>query len=315
MALFGLAWARSEPACATTWRSFRSDNCYSRLSGSRGHRRPAAPIRCAHGWPRCPWHARAGNFGRPSCAPCTSTARPRKQFPTCGFPQQARLRIRRRSQDRVTVADVGRLPVGFCQPLHLLYCCPRDTDNATALIVTSAELALDLRRQSGLLRGVAGPGHSAADRLPLGARSDHTRVGLLPTPRTIVFRAERYQPTDVNHRLLRPRSPSPPCSSSIIRLLNKARAASTSRAGVIDARCQAAPTKPSGATSRRANPLDLDGDRERAPAPRPVDDYLPGLVDATQLRLLACHCPPGEGRARHHESRLGDAAVPSPPSS
>ena len=55
---------------------------------------------------------------------------------------------------RFTVADV--LGSRFiCKPLHLLDCCV-ETDNATAIIVTSAERARDLRHPPALIRAVAG---------------------------------------------------------------------------------------------------------------------------------------------------------------
>jgi acetyl-CoA acetyltransferase len=43
----------------------------------------------------------------------------------------------------------------ICKPLHLLDCCV-ETDNATAIVVTSAERARDLRHTPALIRGVAG---------------------------------------------------------------------------------------------------------------------------------------------------------------
>jgi acetyl-CoA acetyltransferase len=57
-------------------------------------------------------------------------------------------------KDRVTVADVVASR-WICKPLHLLDCC-LETDNATALIVTSAERARDLRRKPVYIMGVAG---------------------------------------------------------------------------------------------------------------------------------------------------------------
>ena len=55
---------------------------------------------------------------------------------------------------RYTVEDV--LSSRFiCKPLHLLDCCV-ETDNATAIIVTDAERARDLRHTPALIRGVAG---------------------------------------------------------------------------------------------------------------------------------------------------------------
>ena len=55
---------------------------------------------------------------------------------------------------RYTVQDV--LASRFiCKPLHLLDCCV-ETDNATAIIVTGADRARDLRHAPALIRGVAG---------------------------------------------------------------------------------------------------------------------------------------------------------------
>ncbi len=55
---------------------------------------------------------------------------------------------------RVTVADVVNSRV-ICKPLHLLDCCV-ETDNATAIIVTRAERAKDLKHHPVLIRAVAG---------------------------------------------------------------------------------------------------------------------------------------------------------------
>src|SRR6266403_3528250 len=57
-------------------------------------------------------------------------------------------------KERVTVQDV----LGsrwICKPLHLLDCCV-ETDNATCVIVTSAERARDLKQPLVLIRGVVG---------------------------------------------------------------------------------------------------------------------------------------------------------------
>src|SRR5258708_16959625 len=43
----------------------------------------------------------------------------------------------------------------ICKPLHLLDCCV-ETDNANAIIVTSAERARDCRHPLVLIRGVVG---------------------------------------------------------------------------------------------------------------------------------------------------------------
>jgi acetyl-CoA acetyltransferase len=55
---------------------------------------------------------------------------------------------------RVTVADVLASRI-ICKPLHLLDCCV-ETDNATAIVVTSAARAKDCRHPLVLIRAVAG---------------------------------------------------------------------------------------------------------------------------------------------------------------
>lgn len=57
-------------------------------------------------------------------------------------------------KQRVTVEDVLASRI-ICKPLHLLDCC-LETDNATAIIVTSADRARDLRHTPALIRGVVG---------------------------------------------------------------------------------------------------------------------------------------------------------------
>ena len=55
---------------------------------------------------------------------------------------------------RVTVEDVLASRI-ICKPLHLLDCCV-ETDNATAIIVTSAERAKDLKHPRAMIRAIAG---------------------------------------------------------------------------------------------------------------------------------------------------------------
>src|SRR5215472_19020880 len=55
---------------------------------------------------------------------------------------------------RVTVEEVLASRI-ICKPLHLLDCCV-ETDNATAIIVTSADRSRDLKHTPALIRGVAG---------------------------------------------------------------------------------------------------------------------------------------------------------------
>jgi acetyl-CoA acetyltransferase len=55
---------------------------------------------------------------------------------------------------RYTVDDVLSSRI-ICKPLHLLDCCV-ETDNATAIIVTRADRAKDMRHTPALIRGIAG---------------------------------------------------------------------------------------------------------------------------------------------------------------
>lgn len=57
-------------------------------------------------------------------------------------------------KNRVTVDDVLNSRI-ICKPLHLLDCCV-ETDNATCIIVTSAERAKDMRQHPVLIRSVVG---------------------------------------------------------------------------------------------------------------------------------------------------------------
>lgn len=57
-------------------------------------------------------------------------------------------------KDRVTVEDVLNSRI-ICKPLHLLDCCV-ETDNGTAIVITSADRAKDCRHTPALIRGVVG---------------------------------------------------------------------------------------------------------------------------------------------------------------
>ncbi|ETW94410.1 MAG: hypothetical protein ETSY1_35000 [Candidatus Entotheonella factor] len=57
-------------------------------------------------------------------------------------------------KNRVTVEDVLNSRI-ICKPLHLLDCCV-ETDNATCIIVTTAERAKDMRQHPVLIRSVVG---------------------------------------------------------------------------------------------------------------------------------------------------------------
>jgi acetyl-CoA acetyltransferase len=57
-------------------------------------------------------------------------------------------------KERVTVADVLASRI-ICKPLHLLDCCV-ETDNGTAIVVTSAARARDCKHTPALIQGVVG---------------------------------------------------------------------------------------------------------------------------------------------------------------
>ena len=57
-------------------------------------------------------------------------------------------------KQRYTVADVLASRI-ICKPLHLLDCCV-ETDNATAIIITRADRARDMRHPRTLIRAIAG---------------------------------------------------------------------------------------------------------------------------------------------------------------
>ena len=209
-------------------------------------------------------------------------------------------------KERVTVDDV----VGsrwICKPLHLLDCC-LETDNATALIVTSAERARDLRRKPVYIMGVAGRVNKPRTDFHW-AHGPITRVAGYYA-KDIVFGQAGIKPDDVNvtgcydaftfttmlqleeYGFCKKGEGGQYVSSGIIELGGK-RPNNTSRRPPL----------------RGLHPRHVDGDRERAPAPRPGGRLLPRLGGRqAHLRLLARQVPPGEGRARHHEPRLGDAA-------
>src|SRR5262249_59203241 len=67
-------------------------------------------------------------------------------------------------KERVSVPDVISSR-WICKPLHLLDCCV-ETDNATCVIVTSAERARDLRQKPAYVMGVAGRVNQPPTDLP-----------------------------------------------------------------------------------------------------------------------------------------------------
>ncbi len=97
-------------------------------------------------------------------------------------------------KERVTVQDV----LGsrwICKPLHLLDCCV-ETDNATCVIVTSAERARDLKQKPAYIMGVAG-------RVSKARTDFHWATGPITRvagyyAKDIVFGQAGIKPEDVN---------------------------------------------------------------------------------------------------------------------
>ena len=156
-ALVGLAMGAIESGMCNTVAIFRSMNGYSdfRIGGTGA--RAAQPVRGLD-LAQVPFGMRSAgqNF-----AP--TFMRHMYEYGTTSE-QVARVRVAHSQhasqnpkallKDRVTVQDV----VGsrwICKPLHLLDCCV-ETDNATAIIVTSADRARDARHPRVLIRAVAG---------------------------------------------------------------------------------------------------------------------------------------------------------------
>ena len=73
---------------------------------------------------------------------------------------------------RVTVDDVMNSRWIIRPVAHLLDCC-LETDNATCVIVTSAERARDLKHKPIYIKGVQGRGTKPGRRFPLPARAHH----------------------------------------------------------------------------------------------------------------------------------------------
>src|SRR2546422_9443770 len=166
-ALVGLAMGAIESGMCKTVAIFRSMNGYSdfRIGGTGA--RAAQPVRGLD-LAQVPFGMRsAGQAFAPTFM------RHMYEYGTTSE-QVARVRVahsKHASQnpkallkERVTVEDV----VGsrwICKPLHLLDCCV-ETDNATCVIVTSAERARDLKQKPAYIMGVAGRVHKPRPDLP-----------------------------------------------------------------------------------------------------------------------------------------------------
>ena len=97
-------------------------------------------------------------------------------------------------KQRVTVEDVINSRM-ICKPLHLLDCCV-ETDNATAIIVTSIERAKDMRQIPALIRGVVGRVSKPRADLYYEAGPISTVAGYYASPR--LWRNSGLGPEDVD---------------------------------------------------------------------------------------------------------------------
>ena len=97
-------------------------------------------------------------------------------------------------KQRVTVEDVINSRM-ICKPLHLLDCCV-ETDNATAIIVTSIERAKDMRQIPALIRGVVGRVSKPRADLYYEAGPISTVAGYYASPR--LWRNAGLGPEDVD---------------------------------------------------------------------------------------------------------------------
>jgi acetyl-CoA acetyltransferase len=156
-ALIGIAIGVIEAGMCSTVAIFRSMNGYSRVRIGGTGPRAAAPVSGdalhtrTYGWQS------AGQSFAPSFL--------RHMYDYGTTPEQvAAVKVAHAKHasnnpkalypERVTVEDVVSSRM-ICTPLHLLDCCV-ETDNATAIIVTRAERAKDLRRRPALIRSVVG---------------------------------------------------------------------------------------------------------------------------------------------------------------
>lgn len=156
-ALIGIAIGVIEAGMCHTVAVFRAMNGYSQTRIGGTGERALAPIRGdeLHTRPYG-WHSPAQRF---------SLAFMRHMYDYGTTPEQvAMVKVihsehasnnpKAYYRERVTVEDVLRSRF-IVKPLHLLDCCV-ETDNATALIVTSAERARDCRHTPALIQSVVG---------------------------------------------------------------------------------------------------------------------------------------------------------------
>ena len=135
-------------------------------------------------------------------------------------------------KERVTVQDVVNSR-WIVKPLHLLDCC-LETDNATCIIVTSAERARDMRQRPIHILGVAGRVSKPRARLPLGPRA-RSSAWPATTPRTSSSRRPASRPrTSASPAPTTPSRSPRCCSSRSTASARRARAAQYVSSGIIE---------------------------------------------------------------------------------
>jgi acetyl-CoA acetyltransferase len=156
-ALVGLAMGAIEAGMCTTVAIFRSMNGYTEFRIGGTGARAAAPVRGLDLAQRPFGMTSAGQNFAPSFMRHMyeyGTTSEQVAHVKVAHSKHASQNPKALLKERVTVDDV----VGsrwICKPLHLLDCC-LESDNATCLIVTSAERARDLRARPVYVMGVAG---------------------------------------------------------------------------------------------------------------------------------------------------------------
>ncbi len=151
---------------------------------------------------------------------------------------------------RFTVEDVINSRF-ICKPLHLLDCCV-ETDNATCVIVTSAERAKDCKQHAGADPRRRRPLQQAAARHALPARPDLDRRRPLRAADPVAERRRRAGGCR-RHRLLRCLHLHDDAAARGLRLLQEGRGRPV-RVGRRDQLGGSGPTTPRAAISARAIP-------------------------------------------------------------
>ena len=156
-ALVGIAIGLIEAGCCKVVAIFRSMNGYSQVRIGGTGARSAAPVvgdmlhNRAYGW-----QSAGQNFAPTFMRHMYDYGTKPEQVAAVkvAHSYHASNNPKAYYKKRFTIEDVLNSRI-ICKPLHLLDCCV-ETDNATAIIVTSAERARDCKHPLVLIRGVVG---------------------------------------------------------------------------------------------------------------------------------------------------------------